>query len=150
MRRLGTVFVVACLAGAMGASCSISDVDRCPSGFIYQPENMTCKVVPDASAAGDQDAAPPSISADAQALAGEAGGPSFGSICATTSECASSATNYCVLLPGSASGYCSKANCSNECPSDYKCCNCPAIALVVCLTSADSTLAIAAFGCTCS
>jgi hypothetical protein len=150
---MGTIFIIACMAWATGTSCSMSDADRCPSGFTYQPTNETCKLIVDAATPGVSDASLPATNDGAAALAEEAeaaGGPDFGSVCTIDSECTSSTTNYCVMLPGSSSGYCSKAQCSTECPSVFKCCNCPAIGLVVCLTDADSTLAVAGFGCTCS
>jgi hypothetical protein len=153
MKRASVVLMFACF-GAVGVmGCSLSDADRCPSGFAYQKDTKVCALIPDAAPAVSEDAAPaPAIDAEATP-AGEAGvsaGPMFGDACTGNAECASSVTNFCVMLPGSPSGYCSKAQCTSECPSAYKCCNCPAFSLVVCLKDADAAAASAAMGCTCN
>jgi hypothetical protein len=132
-------FLVACLLGC------ISDQDRCASGFTYDPVVKACQLIVDASAGPPDSATPP-----ADAGGSEASGPTFGSACLNTTECASASTNFCVLLPGSSSGYCSKAQCSTECPSSYRCCTCAAISLVACLNSSDAAQAVSAYGCTCT
>jgi len=128
-------------------SCSLSDKDRCPSGFAYVPELKACQAIPDASApAPDATATLPSSDTG---VSEAASGPIFGSTCAGAGDCQSSITDYCVLNPGASSGYCSKADCHADCPSDYKCCNCPAFSLVACFKNMDATQ-MTALGCTCS
>ena len=126
----------------VGGACSISDSDRCASGYLYEPSTMTCVVVPDASATVQEDAAAP-------AVASEAGSVTFGDVCATDGECASGTTNFCLKQPGASAGYCSKVNCTADCPTNYKCCNCAVMGIVACMKDADATAA-AAFGCSCS
>lgn len=137
----------ALLVAALLGACSISDGDRCASGFIYISELKACQAIPDASVPVSDAASPP---ASAEGGVSEAAsGPSFGSVCANAADCTSSTTNYCVLNPGAPSGYCSKSNCAADCPSDYKCCNCPAFGMVACVKDADAT-PLTGLGCTCS
>ncbi len=134
------------LAGLLWA-CAIPDEDRCASGYVYVPELKACQMPPDASLPAPDAASTP---ASTDPTASEAGsGPSFGSVCANASDCKSSTTDYCVMSPGAATGYCSKANCAADCPSGYKCCNCPAFGMVACITSTE-TAGLTALGCTCS
>ena len=111
---------------------------------------MTCILVPDASAAAQDDAEAPSLIAEAGTTASsDDGGVTFGNTCAADSECTSATTNFCLKQPGASTGYCSKANCTTECPSSYKCCNCAVFGIVACMKDADATMG-AAYGCTCS
>jgi hypothetical protein len=144
-RRVG--MCLALLGAGLLWACSIADKDRCASGFIYIPELKACQMVPDASMPAADVAVPP---ASADSSGSEAvSGPSFGSTCATPADCQSATTDYCVLTPGAPSGYCSKSNCAANCPSGYKCCNCPAFGMVACVTTGDAT-PLAGLGCTCS
>jgi len=127
-------------------ACSISDADRCPSGFTYDPALKACQTIPDAATVSVDTALLPS----ADSGAAEVEGVTFGSVCKAAGDCVSATTDYCVALPGAGSGYCSKAQCTSECPTTYRCCNCAAFSLVVCLKATDATQATAAFGCTCS
>jgi hypothetical protein len=150
----------------------MSNEDRCTNGFVYDPNLKACGAIPDASLAqpdvaptpgGPNDAAV--IPEDATSIA-EAGGAvseaapvgpevpatsgaTFGTPCAAATECTSSTASYCLKMPGSTAGYCSKLNCAADCPTDFRCCNCPAFGVVACMKSTDAIKA-AAVGCTCS
>jgi hypothetical protein len=154
MRRVCVVLLFGFLGGAGVLGCSLSDADRCPSGFVYQKDTKVCALISDAAPAVVEDAAVATPAVDAEpAPASEAGvsaTSSFGAACTGNAECASAATNFCVMLPGSPGGYCSKAQCTTECPTGYQCCNCPAFSLVVCLKDADAAAASAAMGCSCN
>jgi len=128
-------------------ACTIADKDRCASGFVYVPELKACQMLPDASLPPADAASVPSPADSSSSEA--APGPAFGSTCAGAADCHSATTDYCVLSPGATSGYCSKANCAADCPSGYKCCNCPAFGMVACITTADAP-PLTALGCTCS
>jgi hypothetical protein len=136
------------LALAIAASCSISDDDRCPAGYTYDPTVKACHTLPDAATVAKDTAVTPATPDDGGAEDVE--GATFGSPCQGAAECMSATTDYCVALPGSAGGYCSKSQCTAECPTDYRCCNCAAFGLVVCLKAQDATQATAAYGCSCS
>ena len=142
MRRSCQVLGFMCLVGQLVVGCSISDADRCPSGYVYVSTTKVCALVTDAApivAPGDS----------GSAVVSEAGGPSFGATCATSTDCVSTTANYCLQLSGSTAGYCTKAHCTTDCPSGYKCCNCATLSLVACMANADATTA-AATGCSCS
>ena len=142
MRRSCLALSFVCLVGQLVVGCSISDADRCPSGYVYVTATKVCALVTDAAlvvAPGDA----------GSAVGSEAGGASFGATCAVSTDCVSTTANYCLQLTGSTAGYCTKAQCTTDCPSGYKCCNCAALSLVACMTDADATAA-AATGCSCS
>jgi hypothetical protein len=142
MRRSCLALGLMCLVGQLVVGCSISDNDRCPSGYVYVSATKVCALVTDAAlVAAPGDSSSPKVS--------EAGGASFGASCAASTDCTSATANYCLQLPGSTAGYCTKAQCTTDCPSGYKCCNCAALSLVACLADADVT-AVAAMGCSCS
>jgi len=155
------VLTFTCFVGGLASSCTISDADRCASGYVYISDTKVCSLIPDAAVGGTPDLAPsdnqdgavasgtPDLSAATVSEAG-GGGPTFGTTCSTSADCQSATTNFCMIQPGAPSGYCSKAQCTTECPSDYKCCNCAAVSLVACFKSADATAATAAIGCICS
>ncbi len=157
---------------ALLLGCSMGDGERCTEGFVYDPALRACAAIPDADlpepdaatpAGGPSDAAVVPDDAIAASEAGGAGleaaaaapeasvpsGAAFGTTCSAAAECVSAAASYCFKMPGSTVGYCSKLNCTADCPSDYRCCNCPAFSVVVCMKSADAVKA-SAVGCTCS
>jgi len=172
MKRLRVLFFwLAGLGTLLGGACGISDADRCPSGFSYETSTKTCVLPPDASADTQSDVstqAPGDLAAPAPGVdtgttapsdaggvdtstiaASEVGGVTFGAVCSANGQCTSATTNFCLLQPGAAAGYCSKASCTTECPTSYKCCNCAVMGIVACMKDADATAA-AAYGCTCS
>lgn len=164
---------VAVWLGVAGAllGCSMDDGDRCTNGFVYDPNLKACGASDAALAQSDapepsrglpSDAAIAPEDAIAVTEAGGAGSEAaavvpespvatatFGTACAAAAECTAPTASYCFKMPGSTAGYCSRLNCATDCPTDYKCCNCPAFSVVACMKSSDA-LKAAAVGCTCS
>lgn len=150
MKKKWWIASICLLATGFLGSCTMSDQDRCPGGFVYQSQYRACAPTDAAPVQPDAAVAAPTPEVDATASeAAAASGPSFGSTCNAATDCTSASTDYCVKMPTSTAGYCSKMNCAADCPTDYKCCNCAAFGMVACLKSADATQ-VAAYGCRCS
>ena len=119
MRRV--LCVAACVFVVNGSGCAMDHDDRCPDGYTYHPETVSCSKNPD-DAGGD---------------GGSASG--FGKSCTAASDCTAADVDYCVVNPATKAGYCSMEGCvPGGCPGGYGCCDCAALGLpVICVADAD-------------
>lgn len=103
--------------------CSVSDDERCPAGFTYRPESMSChKNESDTSLENDGS---PDDSLDGGNIQG------MGISCVDSKECEAFTADYCAVNPLSKQGFCTLKNCEpGDCPGGYTCCDCTMSPLV--------------------
>jgi len=144
MKSSSAALMLICLITGVSSSCSISDADRCPSGYVYISEAKVCALAVDAAPS-----TLPTTTGDSGASSiGETVEVSFGATCAVSTDCSSTTADYCLVLSGKPTGYCTKSRCTTDCPSGYSCCNCSVFAAPTCLAEAD-TAGVVAMGCSC-
>lgn len=157
----------AALSAAGG--CSMSEADRCPSGYFYVSELKVC--CPDEDDNGNKidwnadtkqcvaaapiDTDTPDTPTDTSTDLCFGGDPSgFGVECTVSTECEGNEANFCAVNPLTSAGYCSITDCvAGCCPSGYECCDCGAATLipqeVACLSNADADMTEQYAQCTC-
>lgn len=141
----------------MTNSCTIDDEDRCPGGYVYNPEYKACEE--EDTGGGDTDT-DTDTDADLDGGTGDGGGDEkqsgLGVACDDSQDCADYVANFCAVNPISGTGYCTTKDCpaSGDCENGYVCCDCTASAFLpkekACLKEEDAAQAGGLGGCTCS
>lgn len=124
------------------AGCSIPDDKRCPAGFTFDSETMTCVKDVDAGADADSDAdsdADADSAVDGGPDSGDGGGDAdsdadtdgpptgLGETCQDDEDCVGFDAANCVKNPLAPAepGYCTVVDCeADDCPDPYACCDC--------------------------
>ena len=154
MRWLSSALCAVALAG-LGAGCEMSDGDRCPNGYHYDPINTVCEVC-----AEDEVWNETTYACEADTDSGTdtgTGGEAptgLGEPCQSDADCAGYEADFCAVNPMSGDGYCTIEDCAlGECPAPYLCCDCTESTMLppgfACLTEDDASLASSMGGCTC-
>jgi hypothetical protein len=161
--------MISAMALFLSSSCNMSDEDRCPKGFEYNPTDKYCFQVEDSSSeneggsdtggngmtdGGDLDS--PDAGTDVDTAGGSDNGQSgetgLGTPCETSDQCVGLAADYCVYSPTLGKGFCSFLDCSpGGCPNDFVCCDCTQVEVfgeVACLSPEFAGYA-PMIGCTC-
>ena len=97
--------------GLLFWGCSLSDEDRCPSGYEYKPDDQFCYKIVDG---GDGDSGPVSEE-------------NFGQECQTDGDCSGGNALYCAIPFNEDTGECVYTDCHGgdpECPAGYFCADC--------------------------
>lgn len=115
------------LGGGLG--CAVSDDDRCPEGYKYNPETFNCSIIPLDSAVAKEAQASKEASAT-KAEAGAAAPTGLGTACNPSSggaECTGFEANFCA--GSGTTGSCTLKGCKgkNTCPTAYTCCDCSGV-----------------------
>ena len=149
--------MISAMALFLSSSCNMSDEDRCPKGFEYNPTDKYCFRVEDSNSenengadAGDHGMTDGGdLDTSTNDLSGETG---IGTPCETSDQCVELAADYCVYSPTLGKGFCSFLDCSpGGCPNDFVCCDCTQVEVfgeVVCLSPEFAGYA-PMIGCTC-
>ncbi|MCP4601770.1 MAG: hypothetical protein GY847_14845 [Proteobacteria bacterium] len=145
-------------------SCSIDDSDRCPSGYTWAEDYLSCIEVPtdtedtagldtESETSTDLDAGPfdGGIDTDEPDIG-------YGTECFDDSHCASFTADFCNTSPIAPNdpGYCTTRDCSpGDCPDGYQCCDCRDTIFqakkTVCLNDEQAAqVSVAPANCTCS
>jgi hypothetical protein len=93
--------------------------DRCSPGQVFR--QGVCVPPPEDGAIGD--GVKEGSASDLRGERPDLGSRPYGTPCQHNNECFGQ-TSYCVILPGSTTGYCSTTNCdpkTNNCPPPYTC-----------------------------
>ncbi|MCU0662382.1 MAG: hypothetical protein MUC50_08675 [Myxococcota bacterium] len=161
-----TTLVAFALLGLVVSACTLSDDERCPSGYAFDTETKTCKskdcgegfVFNEQTLLCEEiDTGPGTDSGndtDGEPLCGQ--GHELGDECDSDGDC-----TPCVCFKNplhlSDPGYCTQQDCApGNCPGGYNCCDCTKSELaqqmgldrVACVTESDATVAAGA-GCEC-
>ncbi|MBN2717612.1 MAG: hypothetical protein JXX14_17300 [Deltaproteobacteria bacterium] len=90
-------------------SCADND-NRC-GDYELDTSGVSCIVPQDTAIVDTNDTSPP---------------PVLGEACASDADCTQYNADYCVLIPGTAEGFCSVRDCTvspDSCPDEYTCCD---------------------------
>lgn len=161
LRILASSLLVLSISLAQSA-CTLPDDMRCPKGYFYVPELLSCCL--DSDIFNGMYCEPPEpvdtdpvedsgMPSDGGEQTGESG---IGTTCTSSLDCAAFEANYCAVNP-LGPNYCTFENCGStaipECPVGYSCCDCTASTMLdktrACLTDSDAILAQGMANCTC-
>ena len=134
----------------LAVQCTVSDDERCPEGFTYRSDTMSChKNEVDSDTLDENDASP-----DGSPDSGKAHG--IGTACRKgTDDCEGFEGNYCVDNPVGEGGFCTISNCvPADCPVGFTCCDCTQSTKVetikACIPNDYVSALIGYANCTCS
>jgi len=126
--------------------CTVSDAERCPDGFTYRKDTMSChkdgdSISPWVDAAPNDASSPDSIQG-------------IGAPCTTGKDCETFSADYCAVNPMAGAGFCTINDCEpGDCPATYTCCDCRQSSLVdqeeACIMDQYTEQLQALAGCTC-
>ena len=101
----------------VASQCTVSDDERCPDGFTYRKDTMSCHMDEDTS--GNRPDASP------DAATGQGAFQGIGTSCKENKDCADFAADYCAVNPAVGVGFCTVKDCEpGGCPAGYTCCDC--------------------------
>jgi hypothetical protein len=142
------------------ASCSIANDDRCPSGYFWKDDYMSCLPIVDSGTDTDTDT-DTDTGTDGDTDTENDGGslddsgapkPGFGIECTDESACEDYLADYCIVSPLAPTepGYCTVENCSaSDCPDGWQCCDCTALTWVKACMDDENAATAASLKCTC-